>query len=73
MRSFLTAVERRGKMRATVPRRWTGVTVAATHAILLGLMHWPLKVLGAFATMFPTALLPKLLRAAAAMLVKLGR
>jgi hypothetical protein len=36
-------------------------------------MHRPIEVLGAFATMFPTALLPKLLRAGAAMLVKLGR
>lgn len=36
-------------------------------------MHWPLEVLGTFATMFPTAMLPKLLRAGAAMLIKLGR
>ncbi|MHB1079015.1 MAG: hypothetical protein ACYC67_06410 [Prosthecobacter sp.] len=73
MWSILTPVERRGKMRATVTRRWTRSPVAATHAILRGLMHRPLEVLGAFATMFPTALLPKLLRAGTAMLVKPGR
>lgn len=69
MRSFLTPVKRR----TAVMRRWTGAPVAAAHAILLRLMHWPLEVLGAFATIFPTALLSKLLRAGAATLVKLGR
>ena len=38
-----------------------------------GLMHRPLEVLGAFATVLPTALLPKLLWAGAATLVKAGR
>ncbi len=73
MRSFLTPVKRRGKTRTAVARRWTGAPVATTHAIMRGLMHWPLEVLGAFATMLPTALRPKLLRAGAATLVKLGR
>jgi|GEM_PF-2690447 len=73
MRSFLTPVKRRGKTGTSVVRRWTGATVTSTQAILLVLMHWPIEVLGAFATMFPTALLPKLLRAGAATLVKLGR
>ncbi|MCX6852102.1 MAG: hypothetical protein NTY98_24690 [Verrucomicrobia bacterium] len=71
MRSFLTPVKRRGKTRAAVTRRWTGTPVSAAHAILLGLMHWPIEVLGTFATMFSTSLLPKLLRAGAATLVKL--
>lgn len=73
MRSFLTPVKRRSKTGTVVALRWTGAPVSATHAILWALMHWRLEVLGAFATMFPTAMLPKLLRAGAAMLVKLGR
>ncbi|MFZ2276580.1 MAG: hypothetical protein WAW39_02230 [Prosthecobacter sp.] len=73
MRSFLTPVERRGKMRATVSWSWTVPAFSASHALLRRLMHGPLEVLGAFATMIPTALLPKLLRAGTAMLVKPGR
>ena len=73
MRSFLITVKWRGRTRTAVTRRWTGAPVSSTHAILRGLMHWPLEVLGAFATMFTTSLLPKLLRAGAATLVKLGR
>ncbi len=73
MRSFLTPVKRRGKTGTVVALRWTGAPVSAAHSILLGLMHWPLEVLGTFATMFPTTLRPKLLRAGAAMLVKLWR
>ncbi len=73
MRSFLPPVKRRGRTGTAFTRRWTGAHVAAAHAILLGLMHRPIEVLGTFATMFPTALRPKLLRAGAATLVKLWR
>lgn len=73
MRSFLPPVKRRGQMRATVSWSWTVPAFSASHAILRRLVHRPLKVVGAFTTMFPTALLPKLLRAGTAMLVKPGR
>lgn len=73
MRSFLPPVKRRGQMRTTVSWSWTVPAFSASHAILWALMHGPLEVLGAFATMFSTALLPKLLRAGTPMLVKPGR
>lgn len=72
MRSFLPPVKRRGKTRTTVTRRWTRPPVSSAHPILLRLMHGALEVLWAFATMFPTALRPKLLRAGAAMMLKAG-
>lgn len=73
MRSFLTPVKRRGRMRAAVTRRWTRPPVSAAHPILRRLMHGALEVLGAFATVLFTTLRPKLLRAGATMMLKSGR
>jgi hypothetical protein len=73
MRSFLAPVKRRSKVRTTVSWSWSVPAFSATHALLRRLMHGPLKVAGAFTTMFPTALLPKLLRAGAAMMLEAGR
>jgi len=51
-----------------------GATVATTHTVMLWLVHGPFEVLrAAYAMLFAAALLSKLLRSGAAMLLKAGR